>query len=74
MFIDFRERGRERDINLPPPECLPTRDRVCSLGLCPDWEWNLQHFSVWDDVPTPEPAGQGWPLTFNSTYEWLKNY
>ena len=26
---------------------------------CPDWELNLQPFSVWDDAPTNEPPGQG---------------
>ena len=46
------ERERERNINQLPPYCAPTRDQTYSLGMCPDWNLNLQPFGVWDDAPT----------------------
>ena len=58
MFIDFFfERERDRDIDmrnnhLLPPVHTPTGDRTHSLGMCPDWELNLQPFGVWHDAPT----------------------
>ena len=51
MFIDFRERRRDRqrqvcekNINLLPPVCDPTRDQTHNLVMCPDWESKLQPF------------------------------
>ena len=32
--------------------CAPAGDQIHNLGMCPDWELNLQPFGVWDDVPT----------------------
>ena len=44
-----RERERERDwLHI----CTPTRDWTQNLGMCPDWESNLQPFGVRDDAPT----------------------
>ena len=49
------ERGKkhwcERGIDSLPPWCAPTRDGTCNLGMCPDWESNLQTFGAWDDAP-----------------------
>ena len=47
MFIDFRERGRERERNLyqlSPRVRSLTGDQTRNLGMCPDWE--LQLFGV----------------------------
>ena len=73
MCIGFRERGRsgvggERNINvrekqrnidqLPPIHSL-TRDQTHNLGLCPDWELNLQPFGVWNNAPINWTTWQG---------------
>ena len=65
MFIDFRERGRERG-NIDVREtsivascmCL-TGDPTHNLGMCPDQGLNPQPFGVWDNAPTKSP-GQGY--------------
>ena len=50
MCVYFRERGREREIkryvenHLSVPYMPPTRDGTCNLGMCPEWESNLQLF------------------------------
>lgn len=36
-----------------------TDDRTCNLGMCPDWQSNLQPFGVQDDAPA-EPPSQGY--------------
>ena len=61
MFIDFRESGRERERNidwLPPVHAL-TRDWTQNLGMCPDWELNLQPFGVWDEALTNRATQPG---------------
>ena len=55
MFIDFRERGRERKREtliacLPYTPC--TRDGTHKPGMCPDWELSLQPFGAQDNAPT----------------------
>ena len=59
MCIDLREREREREretltsIGCPPTHHIdPDGDQPHNLGMCPDWESNLQSFGVWDDSPT----------------------
>ena len=51
MFIDFRDRGRERNVDWLLPIHAPTENRICNLGVCPDWELNLQLLGIWDDAP-----------------------
>ena len=56
------QRERRRNINvgkkqqLVPPTCTSTGAWTCNLGVCPDGEWNLQPFVVWDDGPTVPPS------------------
>ena len=68
FFIAFRERGRERDtetererdmegdregnINQLPPTYASTKAQTCNLGVCPEWESNLQPCCAWNDAPT----------------------
>ena len=57
MFVDFREREREKyrcetETSTGCVICAPTGDRTHNLGKCPDWEPNLQYFGVWEDAPT----------------------
>ena len=56
MFIDLKERGREKHWCekhlLLPPIHTPTRDQTRNLGMCPDWQLNSQPFAVQDDAPT----------------------
>ena len=66
MFMDLRERGRERQTDkaretsmwewnidlLPYSHTCPNWDGTCNLGMCPDQGWNPQPFGVWDDAPT----------------------
>ena len=59
-----REREKEREKQLCEKETsiryldglplvhTPTRDQTHSLGMCPDWESNLQPFGLQDDAPT----------------------
>ena len=39
-----------------PPVRAPAGDRTCNLGMCPDWESNLQPFGAQDDPPINAPA------------------
>ena len=52
MFIDLRERERERNIDLLPPICALTRDQTNNLGMFLDQELNLQPFGLWSNAPT----------------------
>ena len=51
MFMEERERGRERNIDWLPPINALTGDRNFNLGLCPDREPNPQPFGVGDATP-----------------------
>ena len=57
LILKGRE-GRERNINVIEKHQLvafrmhPTGDKTNNLGMCPDWELNLQSFGLWDDAPT----------------------
>ena len=47
------EGGGEREKYQPAtPICAQTRDRTHNLGMCPDWDSNLQPFGLQDDAPT----------------------
>ena len=46
-----REREREREIHWLPPIHTLTRDPTCNPGMCPDQNWNPQHFGVRGDTP-----------------------
>ena len=66
IFIDFRQRGGERerekylyDKHRLLPICTPTRNQTHNLGMCPDQESNPQSFGVWDHSPTNDPPDQG---------------
>ena len=62
IFTDFRERERrervrkrsiwEKNISWLHPVCSLTRDRTHNPSMCPDWESNLQPFSVQENAPT----------------------
>ena len=58
LLILEREEGREnidvREKDRFAATCIypDWRDQTCNLGMCPDWESNLQTFGVWDDAPT----------------------
>ena len=59
LFI-FRERGRERNIDVREKHQLvasrlpPTRDLVCNPGMYPDWELNRQPFGLQDSAQPTE--------------------
>ena len=53
VFIDFRERARERDTDLWPLVRTPPGHRTCNF------------FGIWDDVPTTW-ATQAGPDLYNS--------
>ena len=72
LFIYFfRDRGEgkekdmERNINVREKHrsvascTCPTRDQTCNPGTCPDWESNLQPFTLQDNVQPPEPHWSG---------------
>ena len=40
----------KRDIDQLPPICNPAGNGTYNLGMCFDWESNLQPFGAWDDV------------------------
>ena len=75
IFIDFRERevvgererGRERERER---ETLTWErhwpGQAYNLGMCPDWELNLQSFGVWDNTPTGWATRPGLYLIFMS--------
>ena len=72
FFMAFRELGREREtlmwernIDWLPSVCTLTRAQNPSLGMCSDWDSNLQHFSVHDNAPT-EPH---WPGLYKCFYK-----
>ena len=59
MFIDdFRENKGKENTNMSEKHRLiaswtcPSWDRTCNLGMCPDWESNLQYFGIWEDTPS----------------------
>ena len=54
----------ERNINWLPPSFIPTRDRTCSPGMCPDWASIPQHFSVQHNTLTNWATWPG-PNSFN---------
>ena len=67
MFIDFNERGRERerDIDQFFPLHALTRDRTHNLGMCPEWGSNPQLFGVQDNAPTNWATWPGlWQVFF----------
>ena len=61
MFIDFSQRGKEREreasmgkrnVDQLPPIHVPIGNGTRNLGVCPDQESNLQTFVVQDDAST----------------------
>ena len=40
----------------PGTACTRTGDRICNLGMCPDWESNLQPFAYGTMLQLPEPT------------------
>ena len=56
----------ERNIDPLPPVYSLTGDRTCNPGMCADWEWNLQPFSVQDDSqPINWATRPGLPYIFS---------
>ena len=53
----------ERNINQLPPVCAPTGDWTYNLGMCPDWESNLQILVYGMMLQPAEPPGQGHKVT-----------
>ena len=41
----------KRETSIASQKC-PTGDGTCNLGMCPDWELNLQPFGVQNNAPT----------------------
>ena len=66
-----RQEGRERNIDWPPPAHTQTRDQTCNLGMCPDWELNLQPFSYGMMLQPNEPHGHGWLLFYTGVEDSL---
>ena len=74
MFIDFRQRGMEREKKNMDVErktligYLPHTPKqaggTCNQDMCPDWESNLQPSGVWDDAPTYWATWPGHAWTF----------
>ena len=64
VFINSRERGRERESNTDvrekspsvPPIHAPTRCRTCNSGTCPDQDSNFQPLGTQDNAPTEAPG------------------
>ena len=59
MFIDFREKGGEREENIdvrnidqPPPIHALTKKRTHNAGMCPDQKSNPQPSDAQQDAPT----------------------
>ena len=55
--VGEREKERERDMEMRtlgrlPARTHPSGDRICSPGMCSDWESNLRPFGLQDDTPT----------------------
>ena len=62
MLIDFRERGREKNINWLPFIGAMTRDWTRNPGMCPDGELNPRTFDLWANTQPTEihQPGQWW--------------
>ena len=79
-----REEGRYRNIDerekhqLVASQCAPgpgtictwTRDHTCSLGMCIEWESNLQPFSYRSVLQTTESNPPGPPQIFHPPIYW----
>ena len=58
QIVDFREKGRERNIDVREKHQLvashtsPDKDQARNLCMCPEWESDLKCFGVWDGTPT----------------------
>ena len=55
MLVEFRERRREGEREGEKHQLVASH--MCpkqgyNLGICPDWELNLQSFGLQDDTPT----------------------
>ena len=50
MFIDFREKGRERDIDVREKHGSIASHMCPDLSICSDKELNPQNFGVQDDA------------------------
>ena len=50
MFIDFREKGRERDIDVREKHGSIASHMCPDLSICSDKESNPQNFGVQDDA------------------------
>ena len=69
MFIDFRNRGRKRNIDVRnidqlPPTQAPSGDWTCNLGMCSDRKLNPQPFGVQDGTPSNWATWPGLILSF----------
>ena len=67
----------ERNINQLPPVWAPTGDQTHSLGVCPDWESNPQHFGAWEDASTnPAIPARAFINIYKNwvNYKTLENY
>ena len=65
LFLEREEGRKERNIHVWEnhwlvASCIPqTRDLACNPGMCPDWESNLQPFSLWDYASPLSHTSQG---------------
>ena len=76
-----REREREletsmwkRNINWLPSICALTRNWAHDLGICPDWESNLQLLVYGMTLQSTEPLNQGWQCYLLPYYIWQLLY
>ena len=54
---------------------LPGITQTCHLGMCPNWELNLQPFAVRDGAPTNWATGPGLGFIFKSEHSMsVKNW
>ena len=66
---EWREKGRERNINVwLPLTCPSTRDLARNPRMCPDWESKWRPFGSQDGTQSTEPHQPGSLLLFYSTY------
>ena len=77
LLILERGEGRWRSISVREkyqfiafPMC-PGGDRTHNLGMCPNWESNLQPFSLQDDAQPTEPHQRGLFFWEKKTNYWL---
>ena len=56
-------RKKGGNIDQLPPACVPTRDKVCSPGICLEWELNWQPLALWDGAQPTEPRWPGPPTS-----------